>query len=179
MSFENQSLNKLSEAKNITTTIISAVSSRRLPNNATLALFIMDERQQCVFMNPAAEKLSGYTFEEARGKALHYVVHHTRPDGSHYPLENVRLTVFFRKITGNRVRKSSFIRTARFIRSPLPPARFVKTEKPSARLSRFAASRRKKSLKPRLNLQPKKRKDFCLPSVNRDWKASFCFASGR
>lgn len=55
-------------------------------NNATLALFVMDERQQCVYMNPAAEQLTGYTFAETRGRALHDVIHHTRPDGRPYPL---------------------------------------------------------------------------------------------
>jgi PAS domain S-box-containing protein len=55
-------------------------------NNATLAIFIMDEHQQCVYMNPAAEQLTGYTFAETRGRALHDVIHHTRPDGSPYPL---------------------------------------------------------------------------------------------
>ncbi len=56
-------------------------------DNATLALFIMDERQQCVFMNPAAEELTGYTFAELRGRPLHDYIHHTRPDGTPYPLE--------------------------------------------------------------------------------------------
>ena len=27
--------------------------------NATVALFVMDARQQCTYMNPAAEKLTG------------------------------------------------------------------------------------------------------------------------
>ena len=57
-----------------------------ITDNADTALFIMDDRQQCVFMNPAAEKLSGYRFEKTQGRALHEVVHHTRPDGSPYPL---------------------------------------------------------------------------------------------
>ena len=54
--------------------------------NATVALFIMDERQQCTFMNPAAERMTGFRLDEVRGRALHDVIHHTRPDGSPYPL---------------------------------------------------------------------------------------------
>jgi PAS domain S-box-containing protein len=55
--------------------------------NATLALFIMDERQRCTYMNRAAEELTGFRLDELQGKELHYYIHHTRPDGSHYPLE--------------------------------------------------------------------------------------------
>jgi PAS domain S-box-containing protein len=55
--------------------------------NATLALFIMDEEQRCTYMNRAAEELTGFTLAELQGKALHYYVHHTRPDGTPYPLE--------------------------------------------------------------------------------------------
>jgi len=56
-------------------------------NNATVALFIMDERQHCTYMNPAAERLTGYSLSEVEGKPLHDYVHHTRPDGTPYPLE--------------------------------------------------------------------------------------------
>ncbi|HEY9873210.1 MAG TPA: ATP-binding protein [Candidatus Obscuribacterales bacterium] len=56
-------------------------------NNATVALFIMNDSQQCTYMNPAAEKLTGYTLAEVKGRILHDVVHHTRPDGSPFPLE--------------------------------------------------------------------------------------------
>ncbi len=55
--------------------------------NATLALFIMDEHQRCTYMNRAAEELTGFGLDELQGKALHYYVHHTRPDGTPYPLE--------------------------------------------------------------------------------------------
>lgn len=55
-------------------------------NNATLALFIMDERQHCVYMNPAAEILTGYSLPETQSRPLHDVIHHTRPDGRPYPL---------------------------------------------------------------------------------------------
>lgn len=57
-------------------------------NNASVALFIMDDRQHCTYMNPAAIELTGYSFEDVQGRPLHDVIHHTRPDGSHYPLED-------------------------------------------------------------------------------------------
>jgi PAS domain S-box-containing protein len=65
-------------------------SQRRLKavlNNTTMAIFLMDERQHCAYMNAAAEKLTGYTLDEVKGRTLHEVVHHTRPDGRQYPLE--------------------------------------------------------------------------------------------
>jgi PAS domain S-box-containing protein len=57
-----------------------------ITQNATLGLFLMDARQHCVFMNPAAEKITGFTLEELRGKPLHDFIHHTRPDGTPYPM---------------------------------------------------------------------------------------------
>lgn len=50
-------------------------------------MFVMNEQQCCVYMNPAAEALTGYRLDEVQGAPLHDFVHHTRPDGSHYPLE--------------------------------------------------------------------------------------------
>ncbi|AEG93239.1 PAS domain-containing hybrid sensor histidine kinase/response regulator [Ramlibacter tataouinensis] len=58
-----------------------------LLNNASVAIFMMDAQYECVYMNPAAEKLSGYTLPEMQGRTLHDMLHHTRPDGSHFPLE--------------------------------------------------------------------------------------------
>ena len=55
-------------------------------DNATVSIFLMDDRQHCVYMNAAAERLTGFAFEETRGRPLHDVIHHTRPDGSHFPL---------------------------------------------------------------------------------------------
>ncbi|HEV7437938.1 MAG TPA: HWE histidine kinase domain-containing protein [Pseudorhizobium sp.] len=57
-------------------------------SNATVAIFLMDERQRCVYLNPAAELLTGYCLAEVRDRPLHDVIHHTRPDGSPYPLED-------------------------------------------------------------------------------------------
>jgi PAS domain S-box-containing protein len=69
---------------------VLADTSRRLDaiiNNTKMAVFMMDDRQQCVFMNKAAEELTGYRFEETQGRPLHDVIHHKYPDGRHYPLE--------------------------------------------------------------------------------------------
>jgi PAS domain S-box-containing protein len=56
-------------------------------DNATVAIFLMNERQECVYMNAAAENLTGYSLAETAGRALHDVIHHTRPDGRHFPRE--------------------------------------------------------------------------------------------
>ncbi len=65
-----------------------AESERRLEavlNNASVAVFLLDGRQHCVYMNAAAESLTGYTMAETWGRPLHEVIHHSRPDGRHYP----------------------------------------------------------------------------------------------
>lgn len=61
--------------------------TRTITDNAADALFMMDERGHPTFMNPAAETITGYRLEELRGRSLHSVLHHTRPDGSPYPIE--------------------------------------------------------------------------------------------
>jgi PAS domain S-box-containing protein len=65
-------------------------TSRRLDavlNNASVSVFLMNEHQHCVYMNAAAEQLTGYALAETLGRPLHDVIHHKKPDGSHYPLE--------------------------------------------------------------------------------------------
>jgi PAS domain S-box-containing protein len=59
-----------------------------IANNATVALLVMDEHQRCTYMNPAAERMTGYTFAEvqAKGMPLHDIIHHTHPDGRPYPM---------------------------------------------------------------------------------------------
>lgn len=48
---------------------------------------MMDEKQHCIYMNPAAEELTGFALNEVQGAPLHDFVHHTRPDGRPYPIE--------------------------------------------------------------------------------------------
>ncbi len=46
-----------------------------LTNNASVALFMTDADQLCTFMNPAAERMTGYKFEEMQGQPLHQAIH--------------------------------------------------------------------------------------------------------
>lgn len=56
-------------------------------DNTTMSVFLMDEQQHCVFMNKAAEDLTGFSFAEVAGRPLHDVIHHTHPDGAPFPIE--------------------------------------------------------------------------------------------
>jgi PAS domain S-box-containing protein len=62
--------------------------TKAITDNASLGLVMMDARQQCTFLNPAAERIFGYTLAEVQAKngPLHDIVHHTRPDGSPFPM---------------------------------------------------------------------------------------------
>lgn len=57
-------------------------------NNASVSIFLMDDRQHCIYMNRAAEQLTGWTLAEVleRDCPLHDIVHHTYPDGRPFPL---------------------------------------------------------------------------------------------
>jgi PAS domain S-box-containing protein len=62
-----------------------------ITDNATSALLMMNATGYCTFMNAAGEKMFGYSGEEIRSKPLHYLIHHHRPDGSFYPMEECPL----------------------------------------------------------------------------------------
>lgn len=57
-----------------------------ITENATTAIFMMDDKSRCTFMNPAAERMTGFAFEEIRGGILHDFIHHHHPDGRPYPM---------------------------------------------------------------------------------------------
>lgn len=61
---------------------------RAVLDNATVSIFFMDQRQQCVYMNKAAEHLTGFTLQEvlARDCPLHDIIHYRYPDGRPFPL---------------------------------------------------------------------------------------------
>jgi PAS domain S-box-containing protein len=50
-------------------------------------LYTVDNQGRVLSMNPAAEKLFGWTFEELRGRKMHEVTHYKHRDGSPFPAE--------------------------------------------------------------------------------------------
>jgi len=55
-------------------------------NNTMMAVLLMNDRQECIYMNDAAEKLTGFVFDEVQGRILHDIIHHQYPDGRPFPL---------------------------------------------------------------------------------------------
>ena len=51
------------------------------------AIFGVDTRGICTFVNPACLDMLGYTREEMLGESMHHLIHHTYPDGRPYPKE--------------------------------------------------------------------------------------------
>ena len=62
-------------------------------NNATVAIFLMDDRQHCRYMNRAAEDLTGWALQEILDldRPLHDIIHHTYPDGRPFPLHECEI----------------------------------------------------------------------------------------
>ncbi|MBB5747464.1 PAS domain S-box protein [Brevundimonas variabilis] len=71
-------------------------------DNTTMSVFLMDDRQQCVFMNKAAEQLTGYAFAETAGRPLHDVIHHSYPDGRPFPLSECAIDRAFPRNAGTQ-----------------------------------------------------------------------------
>lgn len=77
-------------------------------DNASVAIFLMDHRQHCVYMNRAAELLTGFTLDEVLGRdePLHDIVHHHYPDGRPFPLSECAIDRAFpehHQVTGEEV----------------------------------------------------------------------------
>jgi len=63
-----------------------------LLNSAADGIYGLDLEGRVTFVNPAATALTGHTVEETLGRRHHELVHHTREDGTPYPLEDCPCT---------------------------------------------------------------------------------------
>ena len=60
---------------------------RQLLESSGEGIYGMDDLGRCTFFNPAAATLTGYKANEVIGRDLHALIHHTRADGTPYPLD--------------------------------------------------------------------------------------------
>jgi PAS domain S-box-containing protein len=70
----------------------------------------VDTRGRTTFVNPAAERLLGWTADELVGRRQHELIHHTRPDGTRYPRGECALYRAARDGTAGRVDDEVFWR---------------------------------------------------------------------
>jgi PAS domain S-box-containing protein len=59
-------------------------------------IYGLDCEGNTTFVNPSAAKMLGYSTEELIGQSMHALLHHTKPDGSHYHKENCPIYAAFK-----------------------------------------------------------------------------------
>src|SRR5690606_16075692 len=70
--------------------------NRLLLDAAGEGIYGVDANGMTTFVNPAAERILGYTAEELAGTNMHQIIHHSRSDGSHFFVENCPIFEAFR-----------------------------------------------------------------------------------
>ncbi len=82
-----------------------------LLDSAPEAIDGIDTTGACTFRNPAYLQLTGYeSFAEIRGKDMHNLIHHSKPDGTHYPVAECHIYEAFRIGRGTHIDTESLWR---------------------------------------------------------------------
>ena len=97
---------------------------RTITDNASSALYMVDPTGLGTFVNPALERITGYRADELMGHVVHDKIHHSKPDGSPYPVHECPLTgaVRHRKIVRGQdlfVRKDGTFFPVQYTASPI------------------------------------------------------------
>jgi len=67
---------------------------RLLLDSTSEAIYGTDTQGICIFANPACVRMLGYADEDDLiGKRIHDLIHHSHPDGRHYPMEDCAVRV--------------------------------------------------------------------------------------
>jgi PAS domain S-box-containing protein len=75
-----------------------------LLESAPEAIYGIDRAGACTFCNRAFLQLLGYeSAEEVQGKNVHALIHHTKPDGTVYPVEQCHIYEAFRTGSGTHI----------------------------------------------------------------------------
>jgi PAS domain S-box-containing protein len=83
---------------------------RSMTDNTAEAMFLTDDQGRVNFMNPAAERMFGYKAAEVTGRVLHDLIHHHRPDGRPYPVEECPLGAVLAGAQGQALHDDLFFR---------------------------------------------------------------------
>ncbi|MDX8411467.1 MAG: PAS domain-containing sensor histidine kinase, partial [Mariprofundaceae bacterium] len=76
----------------------------RLLDSTGEAIYGLDLDGKCTFANPACARMLGYeNAEKLLGKNMHDLIHHTRKDGTPYPVRECRIYKAFREGEGTHV----------------------------------------------------------------------------
>jgi len=73
-------------------------------------IYGVNEDGTTIFVNPALLKMTGYSAEELLGKNLHFMLHHSKQDGSPYSQENCPIYATLRDGASHRVSDEVFWR---------------------------------------------------------------------
>ena len=84
--------------------------SSTIMRNVAEGIYSLDRDGQVTFLNPAAERMLGWTEAELRGRKIHDIIHHHHPDGSCYPWEDCPLLEVLRSGTVLQGQEDVFIR---------------------------------------------------------------------
>ncbi len=69
--------------------------NRLILESAGEGIYGLDQAGKSTFVNPAAAAMLGYEVDELIGKQMHDLIHHSYPDGTHYPREKCPMYAAF------------------------------------------------------------------------------------
>jgi PAS domain S-box-containing protein len=77
---------------------------RLLLSSTAEAIYGLDTNGNCTFCNPSCIKILGYENEsDLLGKNIHNLIHHTRKDGTVYPIDECKIYETFKKGQGTHI----------------------------------------------------------------------------
>lgn len=101
----------ITQERTIRTALESAEErSRLLLESAGVGIFGVDAAGKIVFINSAACQMLGYKAEELLGEPIHDKVHHSREDGSPYPIEECPMYRAYTFGSGGRIENEVLFR---------------------------------------------------------------------
>jgi len=74
-------------------------------------LYQIDRQGRLVYMNPAAERMLGYSLQEIRGRQMHELIHYREPDGSERPAAACPITTVIRDGAVYKTAEDHFVRS--------------------------------------------------------------------